>query len=659
MAAGWFDWLKRRAHGSHPAGLLTRLRTDRRGNTLAMAAAALIPLAGMVGGGIDMSRMYIAKTRMQHACDAGALAGRKAMGGGTFAANSNYPRTSAERFFDANFKTGSYGSQPVTRSFSENAGTVTGTATLTLPMTLMRVLGKTTETLTVVCDARMQLPNTDVMFVLDVTGSMNCVAGDTACGNNGNVPATGSKIDGLKFAVKCFYETVANLNTGAVCPAGNPSGGASAAQVRFGFMPYSTNVNVGRLLPTAYFANSWKYQSREAEWNAGASSTTWNQTGQTRQTTSGSASSTQAQCNDETAAYYYNSHTETVSSDGNTRTVKDQTADADRWSGGTCYGTITVVTTTYAKATQTGQTFRRWHYGQITTNIAGLKNGTTWRTGFALPLGPSGGSRTIPWDGCIEERQTVRQSSYSPIPSGAKDLDIDSAPTSDSTTQWAPALPQLIYTRARKTSDYNSISTADQYTSDEYYQVSGYCPSEARKLTAWSTANDFSSYVDGLGAIGNTYHDIGMLWGARFMSPTGIFSSENATTSDGEDIQRHLIFMTDGDATSSPCDYNAYGIPFYDQRTTTDVGAGTACGAQRTALADQINARLAALCTAVKNKNITLWVISFGGGVNTATETRLETCASAGKYYKADSNSSLQIAFASIAAQISQLRLTR
>ena len=47
---------------------------------------------------------------------------------------------------------------------------MTGTASATLPMTLMRVFGKTTETLTVTCDAEMRLPNTDVMFVLDTTG---------------------------------------------------------------------------------------------------------------------------------------------------------------------------------------------------------------------------------------------------------------------------------------------------------------------------------------------------------------------------------------------------------------------------------------------------------------------------------------------------------
>src|SRR5690606_34246418 len=109
----------------------------------------------------------------------------------------------------------------------------------------------------------MRLPNTDVMFVLDTTGSM----AQKAVGTD-----TDTKIVGLKKAVKCFYEAVANLDTTATCSGGAPSGGIpSTIQIRFGFVPYATNVNVGKLLPTAYFADSWKYQSREAQWTSNTS----------------------------------------------------------------------------------------------------------------------------------------------------------------------------------------------------------------------------------------------------------------------------------------------------------------------------------------------------------------------------------------------------
>src|SRR3546814_3068861 len=43
-----------------------------------------------------------------------------------------------------------------------------------------------------------------------------------------------------------------------------PSGGTSSeTQIRFGFVPYATNVNVGRLLPPEWFRDFSSYQSRE------------------------------------------------------------------------------------------------------------------------------------------------------------------------------------------------------------------------------------------------------------------------------------------------------------------------------------------------------------------------------------------------------------
>src|SRR5262245_56551343 len=105
------------------SGFLTRLLRDTKANTMAMMAIAIIPLAGLVGGGMDMSRMYIVKSRLQHACDAGSLAGRKAMGGGNWVQTVNsvteYPRKTAEQFFDSNYDRNAYGGTSPTRSFTE------------------------------------------------------------------------------------------------------------------------------------------------------------------------------------------------------------------------------------------------------------------------------------------------------------------------------------------------------------------------------------------------------------------------------------------------------------------------------------------------------------------------------------------------------------
>lgn len=120
---------------------LSALARDARGNVLALMAASLFPLAGMVGGAIDMSRMYIVKTKLQHACDAGALAGRKAMGAGVWSQAGGMPGETAVRFFNANIDQNPYGATGVEQEFEESAGRVTGTASADVPMTLMRILG--------------------------------------------------------------------------------------------------------------------------------------------------------------------------------------------------------------------------------------------------------------------------------------------------------------------------------------------------------------------------------------------------------------------------------------------------------------------------------------------------------------------------------------
>jgi len=120
----------------------------------------------------------------------------------------------------------------------------------------------------------------------------------------------------------------------------------------------------------------------------------------------------------------------------------------------------------------------------------------------------------------------------------------------------------------------------------------------------------------------------------------------------GMPCNRHVIFMTDGDTVANNYDYTAYGIGWYDQRTTKGNDYN-----------NQVNKRFEALCNEVKNmtpNGITLWVVSFGGGTNQSTENRLKKCATGDSYYfEAKDSAALQQTFKQIADDISQLRLTR
>jgi hypothetical protein len=452
-------------------------------------------------------------------------------------------------------------------------------------------------------------------------------------------------------------------------------------QIRFGFVPYATNVNVGKLLPTNTTTNTGNTTSTSAPASVNNGSYSDLSTN----------SDTQTQCDARTdppndtytltgsEGSAYGATTSGTSPDPVTYTWKtNQSAWYYQYqytySSKKCrlqrrtvsYTNVKTYTRTDTYTQTTVRSFGGWDYQQRAIDISGLKNGTSWNNSFTVPeMGASGADLTVNWNGCIEERQTVSGTSFSPIPSGAKDLDIDSAPTSgDVTTQWKPALGSVEYMRRDSAGTYttNTVTVTPSSrgyanSSLNFTQPSAYCPAEGRKLQAWADPDDFDTYVDSLTPVGNTYHDIGLLWGARLMSPTGIFKSENEYTPQGGEIERHLIFMTDGDTQTSTENYAAYGLPWYDRRNIAASDVGSSPGA--TDVTDEVNARFLALCTAVKNKNITLWVISFGSGSNATTENRLSQCATTGRYFVARDSATLQNTFRSIADQISQLRLTK
>ena len=702
-------------------GVLARLLKNEEGNVIAILAAAVIPAIGLVGGAVDMSRIYLAQSRLQGACDAGALMGRKTMGAGTWAANSGKANAQAVRMFDINFENGAYGTTGLTKSFSESGGNVVGTASVTIPMALMQVLGQDSKTISATCQAELRIPNSDVMFVLDTTGSM----GGTANGS------TETKISGMRKAVKCFYEALAKQNIDDVSPADcgetvSPSAtNMGSVQLRFGFVPYAVNVNVGKLLPLEYMADQWTYQSRQAEtglvpsgaptygtegtktnYNTSTNSldpTIWEATGenivQGSNTFDSARTTSSRECGrlsiptrttatipgttdfisqdpqnpvpgvDETVTRYY----ETVSVTETTEYRYNHTGDSK---SGTCtlqrreinrsertVFSRATVPVTYAMATA----FTGWTYKPVTFNISGLKDpgNNIWRSSFAMPLGTEGANINIGWRGCVEERQTYRatdtdpSNDWDPIPSAALDMNIDMAPTAGNiTTLWGPLLPSAIWERYTLNSDKTRSSTrtrGDVFVgrNDDATMPTpaNNCPTESKKFQTWSPTA-FKNYVNDMTIGGNTYHDIGLLWGGRIMSPTGIFASLNAPAN--LTIERHMVFMTDGGTNVINDDYSAYGIHWYDRRQTQDGSAPS-----NTTLNSTVDARTAALCKAIKNKNITLWVVSYGESIDTATNARLSACATPGKFIEATSVTALVSEFKAIAAEISALRLTQ
>jgi hypothetical protein len=250
---------------------------------------------------------------------------------------------------------------------------------------------------------------------------------------------------------------------------------------------------------------------------------------------------------------------------------------------------------------------------------------------------------TTSWNGCIEERDTVSTitatSGYS-IPAEATDLDINRIPDSDA-TRWRPMWPRIAY---RRTAGSTSATTGNSIWSQD---ASWYaCPSEARRLQAWDRS-DLLSYVNGLQAIGGTYHDIGMIWGARMISSAGIFA-DSPDTFGGMPVSRHVIFMTDGQLAPNCYTYTSYGIEQNSMRVT---GGGSCPEHEARHLQ-----RFKMICNATKSLNVSIWVIAFG---TTLSDEMIECASNANQASTSANRDDLLARFRQIGSQIGALRLTQ
>lgn len=642
-----------------PPSFLKRLARDASANTLAICAATLVPIMAMVGGGIDTSRFYMAKTRLQTACDAGALAARRAMETETLTTEA---QQRGESFFDQNYPENLFGLEGLSRGYTATDGEVSGTASGKLPATIMAAFGYDEYNLNVACKADINIANTDVMFVIDTTGSMAWTPDGTDCGFTDGLwtECTGSRIQGVRDAAMTFYDTVEDATS-------------PLAQVRYGVVPYSSGVNVGAALMAEnsnWLADSHTYQSREGEiafgdWERTAidymrTGSAYNFSEQNRQNYVTIQSSFDACVN-----YYFslqssdtfvsaneanwtqvsvtNSNPRTTTYDGPV-TYASFDPGGGTYTSGTGECDFDIIENHYeAQSTITVTEEREerfsWVYREVTYDLASLYDDNQ----MDVPTGWDFANETVTWDGCIEEAGTVDASVFDPVPAGANDLDINLVPSNDN-ERWKPALRDLTWLRTQ--SGWNTLD--DVRIDDPNVQLARpgyYCPAAAQRLDELSRAQ-LETYVDNLVADGATYHDIGMIWGGRFIAPRGIFSSANATAPNGEEIARHIVFLTDGELSPSDQVYTPYGIQWWDRRVHD--------GTDGTPVFNKHEARFQAACAAARNQNINVWVVAFG----TSLTQNLIDCATSGRAYSADDSQALEDAFREIAQKIAQLRVT-
>ncbi len=635
---------------SKSKGLIARLLRDKTANTLAISAAAVVPLVGVIGGGVDASRMYMAKSRLQQACDSATLAARKQLGASQLD-NGTIPsdiRTTADNFFEANFRDGTYGTSASTYTLSSSSGTqMDGVATAKIPTTLMAVFGYDEVDIDVECSADLNLPNIDVVLVLDNSGSMR---------NN--------RIVALRSAVFGFYDEIM-----AVAPAN--------ARVRIGLVPYNAAVNVGQMLNDLdpnYLSDAHDYQSREAIFEQVMTDpgdpgepggtevisdqrellprrTSW--LGTTRngrykwRADASHATEGQASCHAMQGTYDVSGVTWTIT---DTRWIPNYFSNGGRQNRTSACDARVRKTTYTEPVPPTPPTyenvFQRYEYREMSFNTSAFKTFASVNT----PTGWQGGNVSSTWNGCIEEATTVATTDFSPIPVGANDLNIDLIPDpADPDTQWRPMWPQITYDRG---------GPAQWDTTDNIGTRGFSCPVRTWPMQEYPLAGnsrnaDFEARINGMQTNGFTMHDMGMIWAGRLISPDGIFNATNRTAPNGEPITRHVIFMTDGYTEPGPWNTGGYGNYDMDGHF---LGFDTDGSWSTSQLQPVHNDRLVAVCNQIKNKNATIWTVTFGLAQNAHTRA----CASGdSRALESDNSQELIDNFRRIATSIAELRLVQ
>ncbi len=186
---------------------------------------------------------------------------------------------------------------------------------------------------------------------------------------------------------------------------------------------------------------------------------------------------------------------------------------------------------------------------------------------------------------------------------------------------------------------HNVKDSAPNSTSKKFQALpGGECPKQ--QITALT--NDkvaLHKTINKMEANNWTYIAEGLSWAWRIVSKRAPI--KDGTPYDDEDWTKILILMTDGANTVR------WAWPGNDPEATKD------------APSTQGDTATKKLCTAIKAKGILIYTIAFDIG-DTDTKKMMQNCASTkNMYYDASNNAQLSIAFAKIAGDINNLRLSK
>ena len=203
----------------HTSGIIRRFASSQSGGTAVVFALSLVPLLIAGGVAIDYLRLSEARTELQAALDAGALAV-----GAAKDLDHDQRILAGTKTFERNMTKAGKDLNAIDYEFELDGQTVTGTARYDLPTGLMQVVGY--AAMGIEAETEITVPDeqkAEVALVLDYSGSMTEIS-------DGQV-----KYVAMKNAAKKLITDLETTNEG---------------KVKFGLVPFSHHVYA--TLPKAY-----------------------------------------------------------------------------------------------------------------------------------------------------------------------------------------------------------------------------------------------------------------------------------------------------------------------------------------------------------------------------------------------------------------------
>ncbi len=608
------------------ASLLRLLRgsraglADRRANLAIMVGLLMVPLTGFVAVAVDGMRAWLVYSRMTAALDAAALAGARNIG--LAAATRNNEVSS---LFWANMSVKQSGWTAATgltqswKSFLDSSvrlETLTAldqltfqvTASAQMPTTFANVIGISTFTMR--GSARAQRANTglELALVLDITGSM-----DTNCTLPSNRTTTNCAITTIPRAPGQVISAVnnnADLMRVAAADLVNIVFGNNETQrnLYVSVVPFTTTVNLG---PTR---TAWLDATSRANLNANFSPTTWWGCVEARVGYAGAP--TDGDRNDYTPAevpfrpFYWPSTLGVYTRNGN-RMPGDNDWARRLWN---------------ATTTGTDAITEAWFQWRANWQV-GPNSGCP-----STPVLPLSTSKTAVLDTIQSMRANNRGGTMGNLgllagwwtlsPRWRATWNLGPAPDGQATS-----LP-LAYNTPNMRKVIVMMTDGDQNWFDSPNGLPGDCSTSA-------DSRSFPTAAAGFAAPGPT----------MALQPVSCPSSSQLSS---------VVVAAGGPAISGNADYTGYGR-LGDRRLGSTITSASAA-------TTELNNRLAALCTTIKNNGIMIYtmVVNTTGAVSTATRNLYQNCATApANYYLVTTPDQLRPTFQLIANELTNLRIVQ